>query len=77
MMRRPNGAYRRITAGFLPCGLLISVQLRSLRSVLLPDATHTPANVGTVNPAWRCRRITFIFLVAVFQIVYMAILVRV
>jgi hypothetical protein len=56
---------------------LISVQLRSLRSVVLPDAINTPANVGTVNPAQRRRRITFLFLEAVSQVVYMAILVRV
>ncbi|KAG1728924.1 YIF1-domain-containing protein [Suillus lakei] len=48
--------------------------LRSLRSVVLPDS---PANVGTVNPASRKRRITFLFLEAVFQVVYMGILVRV
>ncbi|EGN97141.1 hypothetical protein SERLA73DRAFT_183760 [Serpula lacrymans var. lacrymans S7.3] len=51
--------------------------LRSLRSVVLPDAINTPANVGTVNPAQRKRRITFLFLEAVLQIVYMAILVRI
>ncbi|KAJ8585015.1 YIF1-domain-containing protein [Rhizopogon salebrosus TDB-379] len=48
--------------------------LRSLRSVVLPD---TPANVGTVNPASRKRRIAFLFLEAVLQVVYMGILVRV
>ncbi|KAH7922735.1 YIF1-domain-containing protein [Leucogyrophana mollusca] len=51
--------------------------LRSLRSVVLPDAINTPANVGTVNPAQRKRRITFLFLEAVLQIVYMGILVRI
>ncbi|KDQ55432.1 hypothetical protein JAAARDRAFT_71293 [Jaapia argillacea MUCL 33604] len=51
--------------------------LRSLRSVVLPDAINTPANVGTVSHAQRSRRITFLFLVAVLQIVYMGILVRV
>ncbi|KAG2124385.1 YIF1-domain-containing protein [Suillus clintonianus] len=48
--------------------------LRSLRSVVLPDS---PANVGTVNPASRKRRITFLFLEAVLQVLYMGILVRV
>ncbi|OJA07821.1 hypothetical protein AZE42_03416 [Rhizopogon vesiculosus] len=48
--------------------------LRSLRSVVLPE---TPANVGTVNPASRKRRIGFLFLEAVLQVVYMGILVRV
>ncbi|EIW76050.1 YIF1-domain-containing protein [Coniophora puteana RWD-64-598 SS2] len=47
--------------------------LRSLRSVVLPDAN---SNV-TVNPAQRKRRISFLFLEALSQIVYMAILVRV
>ncbi|KAG1757781.1 YIF1-domain-containing protein [Suillus lakei] len=47
--------------------------LRSLRSVVLPDS---PANVGTVNPASRKRRIT-LFLEAVLQVAYMGILVRV
>ncbi|KAG2351905.1 YIF1-domain-containing protein [Suillus spraguei] len=48
--------------------------LRSLRSVVLPDS---PANVGTVNPASRKRRIAFLFLEAVLQVIYMGILVRV
>jgi hypothetical protein len=52
-------------------------QLRSLRSVVLPDALNSPANVGTVNPSQRKRRITFLFLEAVSQIIYMGVLVRV
>ncbi|EMD32420.1 hypothetical protein CERSUDRAFT_58462 [Gelatoporia subvermispora B] len=48
--------------------------LRSLRHMVLPDASATAA---PVNPAQRSRRITFLFLVAVTQIVYMGILVRV
>ncbi|KAF8634687.1 hypothetical protein AX17_004124 [Amanita inopinata Kibby_2008] len=55
--------------------------LRSLRSVVLPDpsiAVNTTTNpTTTVNPAQRRRRITFLFLVAVCQIVYMGVLVRV
>jgi len=51
--------------------------LRSLRSVVLPDALNSPANVGTVNPSQRKKRITFLFLEAVSQIVYMGVLVRV
>jgi hypothetical protein len=53
------------------------IQLRSLRSVVLPDANSAPAHGGTVNQAQRSRRITFLFLVAVSQILYMGILVRV
>jgi len=49
--------------------------LRSLRSVVLPDVTQV--NVGTVNQAQRSRRITFLFLVAMTQILYMWILIRV
>lgn len=55
----------------------IPPQLRSLRSVVLPDALNSPANVGTVNPSQRKRRITFLFLEAVSQIVYMGVLIRV
>ncbi|KAI0029704.1 YIF1-domain-containing protein [Vararia minispora EC-137] len=51
--------------------------LRSLRSVVLPDAAGAPASVGTVSHAQRSRRITFLFLVAVVQIAWMGILVRV
>ncbi|KAF8664845.1 hypothetical protein AX16_000686 [Volvariella volvacea WC 439] len=57
--------------------------LRSLRSVVLPDPSisistnPTPTTTATVNPAQRRRRIGFLFLVAVCQIVYMGILVRV
>ncbi|KAI0746442.1 YIF1-domain-containing protein [Daedaleopsis nitida] len=48
--------------------------LRSLRSMVLPDASATAA---AVNPSQRSRRITFLFLVAVSQILYMGALVRV
>ncbi|KZT64822.1 YIF1-domain-containing protein [Daedalea quercina L-15889] len=48
--------------------------LRSLRSMVLPDASAT---VTPVNPSQRSRRVTFLFLVAVTQIVYMGVLVRV
>ncbi|KAF9244269.1 YIF1-domain-containing protein [Melanogaster broomeanus] len=50
--------------------------LRSLRSVVLPDLASTATPV-TVSPAQRKRRITFLFLEAVVQVVYMGILVRV
>ncbi|OBZ77974.1 Protein transport protein yif1 [Grifola frondosa] len=49
--------------------------LRSLRSMVLPDASATAAPVN--NPSQRSRRITFLFLVAMSQIVYMGVLVRV
>jgi len=48
--------------------------LRSLRSLILPDAASTAA---PINPSQRSRRITFLFLVAVLQIAYMGILIRV
>jgi len=48
--------------------------LRSLRSLVLPDAATTAAPVNTSH---RSRRITFLFLVAVSQILYMGLLVRV
>ncbi|KAI0079180.1 YIF1-domain-containing protein [Panus rudis PR-1116 ss-1] len=48
--------------------------LRSLRSVILPDASAT---ASPVNTAARSRRIMFLFLVAATQIVYMGLLVRV
>ncbi|KAH9039956.1 YIF1-domain-containing protein [Lactarius hengduanensis] len=51
--------------------------LRSLRSVVLPDAGATLGAVGTVSHAQRSRHITFLFLVAVVQILFMGVLVRV
>ena len=51
-------------------------QLRSLRSVVLPDLSSTTTPV-TVSHAQRKRRITFLFLEAVVQVIYMGILVRV
>ncbi|ETW75373.1 hypothetical protein HETIRDRAFT_67728 [Heterobasidion irregulare TC 32-1] len=51
--------------------------LRSLRSVVLPDVSGAPAAVGTVSHAQRSRRITFLFVVAVTQVLYMGVLVRV
>ncbi|TFK37575.1 YIF1-domain-containing protein [Crucibulum laeve] len=57
--------------------------LRSLRSVVLPDPSISistnpnPATTSTVNPAQRRRRITFLFLEAVCQVVYMGVLVRI
>ncbi|KAI6004369.1 YIF1-domain-containing protein [Pisolithus orientalis] len=50
--------------------------LRSLRSVVLPDLSSATTPV-TVSHAQRKRRITFLFLEAVMQVVYMGILVRV
>ncbi|KAF4584993.1 hypothetical protein EYR40_001819 [Pleurotus pulmonarius] len=50
--------------------------LRSLRSVVIPDSASSAAPT-TVNPAQRRRRITFLFLEAVCQVVYMGFLVRV
>ncbi|KAJ2926007.1 hypothetical protein H1R20_g11081, partial [Candolleomyces eurysporus] len=56
--------------------------LRSLRSVVLPDPSNSISSssgattTATVNPAQRRRKITFLFLEAVSQIVYMAALVR-
>ncbi|KAH7890371.1 YIF1-domain-containing protein [Phlebopus sp. FC_14] len=54
-------------------------QLRTLRQVVLPDlsSTPTPSPVTIISPAQRKRRVTFLFLEAVVQFVYMAILVRV
>jgi len=56
--------------------LTSSCQLRSLRSVVLPDLSSTATPV-TVSQAQRKRRITFLFFEAVIQVVYMTILVRV
>ncbi|TFK21367.1 protein transporter yif1 [Coprinopsis marcescibilis] len=54
--------------------------LRSLRYVVLPDPSisisSNPNPTTTINPASRRRRITLLFLVAVLQIVYMGVLVR-
>ncbi len=50
------------------------IQLRSLRSMVLPDASATAA---AVNPSQRSRRITFLFLVAMSQVLYMGFLIRV
>ncbi|KAF8181640.1 protein transporter yif1 [Pholiota molesta] len=51
--------------------------LRSLRAVILPDASATPAQTGTVTQAQRRRRIVFLFLEALMQIFYMGWLVRI
>ena len=59
------------------------LQLRSLRSVILPDSAHqlaanpNPTSTATLTPAARRRRITFLFLEAVCQVVYMGILVSI
>ncbi|KZT58183.1 putative ER to Golgi transport-related protein [Calocera cornea HHB12733] len=47
--------------------------LRSLRQVVLPDASAAPSNV-TVTSAQRGRRIQFLFMIAVSQLLYMWIL---
>lgn len=60
------------TYSFLATGFFL---LRSLRSLVLPDASATAAPVN--NPSQRSRRITFLFLVAVTQVIYMGVLVRV
>jgi len=68
---------------FSPPLICVSPQLRSLRSVVLPDPSISistnpnPTTTVTVNPAQRRRRITFLFFEAVLQILYMAILVRI
>ncbi|KAK7471040.1 Protein transport protein yif1 [Stygiomarasmius scandens] len=52
--------------------------LRSLRSVVLPDsAALNSSSTATVSPANRRRRIAFLFIEAMCQIVYMFFLVRV
>ncbi|KDR73154.1 hypothetical protein GALMADRAFT_251723 [Galerina marginata CBS 339.88] len=53
--------------------------LRSLRAVILPDASSVPAThaTGTVTQAQRRRRIIFLLLEALLQILYMAWLVRI
>ncbi|KAG1883675.1 YIF1-domain-containing protein [Suillus subluteus] len=48
--------------------------LHSLRLAVLPDSR---VNIGTINLASRKHRITFLFLEAVLQVIYMGILVRV
>ena len=54
-------------------------QLRSLRSVVLPDPSSVPPAqaTATVNSAQRRRRIIFLFLEAVTQILYMGWLVKI
>lgn len=53
--------------------------LRSLRSVVLPDPsiTNNANSTATISAASRRRRIIFLFLEAICQILYMGILVRV
>jgi len=50
--------------------------LRSLRSVVLPDPSSSPASSGTVTQAQRGRRIGFLFFVAVAQAFYLLVLVN-
>ena len=56
-----------------------TIQLRSLRSVVLPDPSSVPPAqaTATVNSAQRRRRIIFLFLEAVTQILYMGWLVKI
>jgi len=53
--------------------------LRSLRAVILPDASSVPAThaTGTLSQAQRRRRIVFLLLEALLQIIYMWWLVRI
>lgn len=58
------------------------LQLRSLRHVVLPDPTSSPANVSvgnanTITPGQRRMRIQFLLFIAVTQFLYMLVLVRV
>jgi protein transport protein YIF1 len=69
----------RLSIYFVCVSLTLAAQLRSLRSVVLPDTStvpppHTPAKISS---AQRRRRIIFLFLEAVTQILYMAWLVRI
>jgi len=50
--------------------------LRSLRHLVLPDPSSSPASSGTVTQAQRGRRIGFLFLVAVAQALYLLVLVN-
>jgi len=54
-------------------------QLRSLRTVILPDASSIPAThaTATVTPTQRRRRIAFLLIEAGIQVLYMGWLVRV
>lgn len=55
-------------------------QLRSLKYVLLPDPSASPANMAvshTITHAQRSRRVQFLFIVAVVQVLFMGVLVRV
>ena len=58
---------------------ILTIQLRSLRSVVLPDPSSVPPAhaTATVNSAQRRRRIIFLFLEAVTQILYMGWLVKI
>ncbi|KAG6826119.1 hypothetical protein H0H92_001069 [Tricholoma furcatifolium] len=57
--------------------------LRSLRSVVLPDPTaqlassSNPTSTATLTPSARRRRIIFLFLEAISQVLYMGVLVRI
>ncbi|KAG6875143.1 hypothetical protein C0992_004999 [Termitomyces sp. T32_za158] len=57
--------------------------LRSLRSVVLPDASAqlvsspNPTSTATIPPAARRRRVIFLFLEAISQFLYMGVLVRI
>ena len=66
---------RSAQSGFLT----FAAQLRSLRSVVLPDTSSVPPTHATakISSAQRRRRIIFLFLEAVTQILYMAWLVRI
>ena len=62
-----------------PCFLTFAAQLRSLRSVVLPDTSSVPPThaIAKIGSAQRRRRIIFLFLEAVTQVLYMTWLVRI
>ena len=64
---------------FLVFFFISTIQLRSLRAVVLPDPSSVPPAhaTATVNSAQRRRRIIFLFLEAVTQILYMGWLVKI
>jgi hypothetical protein len=51
-------------------------QLRSLKYVLLPDSSNS-SSVATISHSQRSKRVQFLFVIAMAQILFMGLLVRV
>lgn len=57
--------------------VILTIQLRSLKYVLLPDPSNASAATVTLSHSQRARRVQFLFVMAVSQVLWMGWLARV